>query len=140
MTREVRQTDDIATCQRLRHAVFVVEQGVPLPEEVDGRDPEARHLLAFADGVAVGTARLLTQGDIGKIGRVCVLRSHRGTGLGADLIHAALDLFRAQGDLRIARLGAQISALGFYEKLGFQAHGGDYMDAGIAHRDMDFRL
>ena len=35
-----------------------------------------------------------------------------------------------------AVLGAQIGALGFYERLGFAAYGPVYDDAGIEHRDM----
>jgi predicted GNAT family N-acyltransferase len=38
------------------------------------------------------------------------------------------------------KLGAQIHALGFYERLGFAAVGPVYMDAGIEHRDMIFEL
>jgi ElaA protein len=35
-----------------------------------------------------------------------------------------------------AKLGAQVHALGFYERLGFVAVGPVYLDAGIEHRDM----
>jgi ElaA protein len=82
----------------------------------------------------VGTARIHIVGDVAKIGRVCVLRSHRGRGLGAALIHEALAVSR--GRAITARLGAQVHALGFYEALGFAAIGPVYDDAGIDHRDM----
>ena len=140
MTVKLCQTDDIATCLALRKAVFIDEQGVTRDEDIDGLDGAARHLLASVDGRPVGTARLLVEGDIGKIGRVCVLPPHRGTGLGLALIRTALDVFGEQKTLRIVRLSAQISALGFYEKLGFVAHGDEYLDAGILHRDMDHTL
>ncbi len=39
-----------------------------------------------------------------------------------------------------AKLGAQVHAIGFYEKLGFEAVGPVYMDAGIPHRDMVMAL
>ncbi|MEO0503034.1 MAG: GNAT family N-acetyltransferase, partial [Pseudomonadota bacterium] len=38
------------------------------------------------------------------------------------------------------RLGAQTHALSFYEKLGFEAFGPVYDDAGIPHRDMERAL
>jgi len=38
------------------------------------------------------------------------------------------------------KLGAQIHALGFYQALGFQGVGAEYMDAGIPHLDMILRL
>ncbi len=130
------ETRDIATCQALRRVVFIVEQGVSLADEVDGRDGEARHLLVWHDGIAVGTARVLVDGDVGKIGRVCVLQEARGLGLGAGLIRAAVEVLRDVPGISKVKLGAQVHALGFYERLGFAAFGPVYMDAGIAHRDM----
>ena len=132
----ITETRDIATCLELRRVVFILEQGVSLEDEVDGRDGEARHLLAWADGVAVGTARLLVEGEVGKVGRVCVLPRTRGLGLGAELIRFAVEVFRGVPGVRKVKLGAQVHALGFYERLGFVAEGPVYMDAGMEHRDM----
>lgn len=139
MTLHIAPTRDIATCRHLRRVVFIEEQGVPEEDEIDDKDDLALHLLATKDGTPVGSARLLLQGKTGKIGRVCVLKSHRGTGLGAALIRAALDELRAQG-METAKLGSQTHAIGFYESLGFTATGPEYMDAGIPHRDMVLTL
>ncbi|PIE09640.1 MAG: drug:proton antiporter [Rhodobacterales bacterium] len=135
MTR-IAVTDDIATCQALRRAVFMDEQGVSEADEFDGLDDRATHLLALVDGRPVGTARLFVDGETGKIGRVCVLAEARGTGLGAALIKASLDHFRTLPGVHRATLGAQTHALSFYEKLGFAAHGPEFDDAGIPHRQM----
>ncbi|UFS67025.1 GNAT family N-acetyltransferase [Paracoccus denitrificans] len=133
----IEKTTDLATCRAIRHEVFVIEQAVPEAEEWDGRDGDAIHLLARdATGMAVGTARILIEGATGKIGRVAVLKSARGTGAGAALIRAALDELRALSGVTRAKLGAQTHAIGFYEKLGFAAYGPEYDDAGIPHRDM----
>lgn len=136
MTLLIARTTDIATCQALRRAVFIEEQGVSAALEVDGRDDAAIHLLAEVEGRPVGTARLLTEGDTGKIGRVCVLAEMRGTGLGKALIRAAVAEFRAMPGIAKVKLGAQTRATGFYEGLGFRAYGPVYDDAGIEHRDM----
>ena len=136
----IAPTRDIAACRQLRRSVFIEEQGVSENREVDDQDDEAVHLLASVDGIPMGSARLLTYGDIGKIGRVCVLIPARGTGLGAALIRAAVDQFRQTPGIHRVRLGAQSHALGFYERLGFTAFGDEYLDAGIAHRDMDLTL
>ncbi|AWD23467.1 drug:proton antiporter [Fuscovulum blasticum] len=133
---QIAPTLDVATCRALRRTVFIEEQGVSEADEVDDLDDVAIHLLARVVGEPVGTARLLVQGETGKIGRVCVLAQARGTGLGAALIRAALDELRRQPGVVKARLGAQTHALGFYERLGFTATGPEYMDAGIPHRDM----
>lgn len=132
----IEQTDDIDACRAIRRVVFIEEQGVSEAEEWDDLDDEAIHLLAWQDGEPVGTARLLLRGDTGKIGRVCVLSEARGTGLGAQLIRAAMDVLRSRPGITRAKLGAQVQATGFYEKLGFQIAGEVYDDAGIPHRDM----
>lgn len=135
MTR-IEVTRDLVTCQHLRRVVFIEEQGVSEADEVDGLDDSAIHLLALAGEVPVGTARLLVKGATGKIGRVCVLPEARGTGLGAALIRAALEVLRAEPGVVEAYLGSQSHAMGFYEKLGFSAYGEEFLDAGIPHRHM----
>ena len=118
---KIEQTTDLAACLALRRTVFIEEQRVPEDREIDGLDNSALHLLATRDGQPIGSARILLDGDTGKIGRVCVLPQARGTGLGAALIRAALDVLRVQPGITRAKLGAQTHALGFYEKLGFTA-------------------
>jgi len=132
----IEVTRDIATCRRLRRTVFIDEQGVSEADEVDELDEAAIHLLALDGDRPVGTARMLVKGATGKIGRVCVLRDARGTGLGAALIRAALDELRRHPGVREAMLGSQSHATGFYEKLGFVVEGDEFLDAGIPHRDM----
>nr|WP_176559346.1 GNAT family N-acetyltransferase [Rubellimicrobium roseum] len=131
----VARTTDLDACLRLRRVVFIEEQAVPEDLEIDGLDGEAVHLLATLDGRPVGTARLFAKGDIGKIGRVCVLKEARGRGIGAALIRQAVEELRGLGLAR-ARLGSQVHAIPFYEALGFVAEGPVYDDAGIPHRDM----
>ena len=139
MTLTVARTDDFDACLALRWTVFVEEQAVPEELERDEHDATALHFLATLDGRPVGTARLLLKGDTGKIGRVCVLRELRGQGIGAALIRAAVEELRGLGLTR-AKLGSQVHAVPFYEKLGFVAEGPVYDDAGIPHRDMALAL
>ena len=132
----ISQTDDIATCRALRRTVFIEEQNVSEADEVDGHDGEALHIVAMAEDKPVGCARILIVGDVAKIGRVCVLKNLRGRGLGSAIIESCLNVARVQPGISSARLGAQTHALAFYEKLGFEAFGPVYDDAGIPHRDM----
>lgn len=136
----IAPTRDIAACRALRRRVFIEEQGVSEADEIDDQDEAAIHLLATVAGTPMGTARLILKGDTGKIGRVCVLASARGTGLGVALMKAAIAELRRVPAVRQAKLGAQTHALGFYEKLGFVAVGPVYEDAGIPHRDMVMAL
>ncbi|TXI00909.1 MAG: GNAT family N-acetyltransferase [Pseudorhodobacter sp.] len=136
----ITETRDIATCRALRRIVFIEEQGVSEADELDDKDDEAIHLLATMAGKPVGSARLLVLGEVGKVGRVCVLPEARGTGLGAALMRAAVARFGQVPGVKTVKLGAQTHALGFYERLGFQAQGPEFDDAGIPHREMVLEL
>ena len=136
MTIRINLTDDIVACKMLRRTVFIDEQGVSEADELDDLDDQCLHLLARDGPLPVGTARVHLAGNLAKIARVCVITSHRGTGLGAALIRAALDIAKAQPGVDQAKLGAQVHALGFYEALGFKPIGPVYDDAGIDHQDM----
>ena len=137
MTVTIAETRNIAACHALRREVFIEEQAVPEAEEIDDLDDMALHLIATQGDTPVGTARIVVQGDTAKIGRVCVLKSQRGTGLGAAIMREALRVAARQPGVTRAKLGAQMHALTFYEKLGFTAFGPVYDDAGIDHRDME---
>lgn len=140
MSWDISETKDIEVCVALRRAVFIVEQGISEEDEIDDLDGVGIHILAQDNGKPVGTARLLVSGTTGKIGRICVLKSHRGTGLGAAIVHHSAELLKARGDLDRIALGAQEYAIGFYEKLGFKVCGPVYDDAGIPHREMEIIL
>ncbi|HSG91300.1 MAG TPA: GNAT family N-acetyltransferase [Pseudomonadales bacterium] len=121
----------------LRNRVFVREQQVPQALEWDGQDEDAVHLLAFDHrGDAIGTARLLPSGQIG---RMAVLPERRGFGIGRALLDAAVQAARDRGDYEVF-LNAQTHALGFYEAAGFRATGDTFEEAGIAHQRMDLAL
>ena len=82
----------------IRYEVFVNEQNVPEELEIDGFDGEAKHALAFVDGVPIGTGRILNDGHIG---RVAVLKNYRGLGIGKLIMK---DLIKwAQGMNQIGR-------------------------------------
>jgi predicted GNAT family N-acyltransferase len=122
---------------RIRHAVFVDEQGVPVELEHDRHDEGALHLLAYpAGGQPVATARMLKDGHIG---RMAVLSAWRGRGIGTAMLGELVRLAR-QRRIRALFLNAQCGAQAFYERLGFVAEGEVFEDAGIDHRRMQMPL
>jgi len=139
MTVRRARPEEMSSAFDIRQKVFMIEQGISKADEFDGRDDEAVHLIAFDGATPVGTARLFLSDGIGKIGRVAVLKSHRGTGQGQALIHAAMSELKKMG-AHTAKLGAQTHAMGFYQAMGFTAFGAEYLDAGIPHRDMTCAL
>lgn len=121
----------------VRVAVFIEEQGVPRELEWDEWDAASLHAVVVDPaGVPVATGRLLPDGHIG---RLAVLPAHRGRGLGRRLMQCLI--IRAR-ERRLARveLNAQVHALAFYERLGFEAKGPVFMEAGIPHRAMGLSL
>ncbi len=132
--------DELGTeAQAIRTAVFVDEQKVPLALERDAADPGALHALARNRlGLAVGTGRLLVgdgPGHPARIGRMAVSRALRGANIGRSLLEALMDAAGRRGDAEVM-LHAQVSAIGFYRRAGFEAHGGRFEEAGIGHQEM----
>ncbi|HSX71433.1 GNAT family N-acetyltransferase [Pseudomonas subflava] len=120
---------DNADLRRIREAVFVAEQAVPAELEWDDEDIEAMHFLACEGDYPIGTARLLADGQIG---RVSVLKDWRGLKVGDALMRAAIEAAEERGQ-REQRLSAQVHAAAFYERLGFCIEGDEYLEAGIPH-------
>jgi predicted GNAT family N-acyltransferase len=127
-----------AEASRIRFKVFVEEQGVPRDIELDERDVECVHALAYEDGKAVGTGRLVppAQGaPASQVGRMAVLPECRGRGVGSRILEELMDRARQRGDKQLT-LSAQIHAVDFYRSHGFQPMGEIYDEAGIPHRKM----
>lgn len=128
---------DRALIEPIRVEVFIREQGVPEDDEWDDQDAGAQHFLArTADASVIGTARLT---PAGRFGRLAVLRPWRGRGVGAALLRSALEAARLKGLPEVV-LAAQVHALDFYARAGFEAHGEIFDDAGIPHRWMRLAL
>ncbi len=127
---------DMPEVLALRHAVFVVEQLVPVEEEYDALDGTCEHAVGRVDGAVHATGRLLDPVDgVAVVGRMAVAAEARGTGLGAAVL-AFLEQRAADRGAHTVELHAQTHALGFYAKQGYVAYGPLYLDAGIEHRDM----
>jgi predicted GNAT family N-acyltransferase len=120
----------------IRFTVFVEEQGVPREIELDEHDSQSVHVLAFDGPRAVGTARLLPDGHIG---RMAVLKDWRRRGIGALLLKSLMERAKARGDAEVA-LSAQVHAVPFYRAHGFVPQGDEYLEAGIRHQAMKRRL
>ena len=142
LVQTVAEMDDALA---VRRAVFIDEQGVSEAEEIDARDgdpatvDDALHVVAYLTGRPVAAGRLLLDAppdEHAHIGRVAVLRDHRGKGFGKAIMLALQDDARRRGYPGIT-LGAQLRAIPFYERLGYTGRGAVYLDAGIEHRWMD---
>jgi predicted GNAT family N-acyltransferase len=146
----VNSQEDMQQALRVRRRVFIEEQGVPEDIEIDQHDvvprgdierTGAQHVLAMLDGAPVATGRLVLEDSDGRphVGRVAVLPEYRGRGFGRAVMASLHDLARERGATAVT-LAAQLHAIGFYEKLGYEARGEVFLDADIEHRWMDIEL
>ncbi|MCF6325357.1 MAG: GNAT family N-acetyltransferase [Gammaproteobacteria bacterium] len=133
---QVDWADQQALICPIREAVFIQEQNVPVELEWDGLDAQCIQLLLLNDDEAVGTARMTVNG---KIGRMAVLREHRGCGGGKLLLSKMIQIAR-EAQLTDVVLDAQVCAISFYKLSGFEVVSEVFMDAGIEHRKMRLLL
>ena len=151
----VKTQEDLDAILDLRSSVFIDEQLVPEEEEIDDLDTlesivddKVIHLIAKENNKIIATARMFVEGNsiISSskeahlhVGRVAVRYDARKTGVGRLVMDKCHQVAADRG-YSIVTLSAQVQALGFYEKLGYQARGKIYLDAGIEHRDMDIQV
>jgi predicted GNAT family N-acyltransferase len=137
--RRVQGEDEMSAALELRHDVFCVEQGVPVYEELDGRDGDGLHLVAVSNGTLLATCRLLFVGPTVQFSRLAVRKSARRQGIASALLELADVETRAGGARRVV-LHAQTYARSLYEAAGYEPRGRIFMEAGIEHIAMEKHL
>lgn len=126
-----------ADARRIRSQVFIEEQRVPEAMEWDAIDSDAVHAVAYnAMNTPLGTGRgFFDRSGAYRIGRMSVIASMRGTGVGRAILDSLIDAGRARGATRVG-LSAQTSVIPFYVRAGFAVQGEVYDDASIPHIEM----
>ena len=126
----------------VRHAVFVIEQQIPIALEWDEWDEPSLHAVVFdVQQQPIGTGRLLpstfdsASPHTGHIGRMAVLAPARRSGIGGALLQALMQAAPAQG-FRSIVLHAQSYVAPFYARHGYVIEGEEFIEAGILHRTM----
>jgi putative N-acetyltransferase (TIGR04045 family) len=131
---------------RIRHQVFVIEQGLfrgiggAAGGDRDGHDddPATIHVIGLAGGVICGTVRLYPLPDVPgrwKGDRLAVLASHRHLGLGAPLVRFAVSAAGMNGGQEMEAY-IQPANVTFFRWLGWRRTGSLADYAGIAHQRM----
>ena len=125
----------------IRQKVFVEGQGVPAELENDAHDHSAaRHYLARTEaGQPAGAARWRETESGIKLERFAVLEGFRNQRVGEVLLKAVLADVRAEFPTARVYLNAQLRAVPFYERNGFQKVGVMFEEAGIQHYRMILR-
>ncbi len=161
--RPAASAAELAAHFRIRHQVFVLEQGLfragpagprdglagddhaagedrPLGDDRDAHDddPATMHVIGLADGVIGGTVRLYPLDSAPgrwQGDRLAVLAEHRRQGLGAPLVRFAVAEAGARGGLEMEAF-IQPANVAFFEWLGWRRAGGIVAYAGLDHQRM----
>ena len=130
--RVARDARELEAALELRERVFCGEQGVSIAAERDGRDRDATHLIALAEGRILATCRLLAAGGTVRLSRMAVEPSARRRGVGRAVLAGAEDWAREAGAHRIT-LHAQMPVKRLYEGAGYSSRGRAFVEEGIEH-------
>ena len=134
--------DELYDILQLRAEIFVVEQDC-VYNDLDGLDKVAMHQFAIKDNEIVAYSRLLKPGtrfaDY-SIGRVVVKQTVRGTGLGIEMMKAAKKYIVNEWGATKIKISAQKYLQKFYEDLGFEIVTDEYLEDGIPHFGMMYKV
>ncbi len=118
----------------IRKTVFVEEQQVAPEEEFDEFEHISKHYLLFVDDTPIATARWRFIGDKIKCERFALLKAYRNSGFGSVLLKHLLRDISGKSDT--VYLHAQLKAISFYERQGFQKVGEQFSECDILHYKM----
>ena len=132
----IKQEKDFNIVKEIRRNVFMKEQNVTEEEEFDDFDKDAIHLLGYVNKEPVATLRIVEHQNSIQIGRVSVLLSFRGLGIGKAIMNEALSIIDKKDNVKEVFLESQLEKIRFYEKFGFEVVGENFIDARMPHRKM----
>ena len=124
---------------RLRSEVFVVEQNCVFLD-MDNNDQKAFHTMGWIGDELVASTRLFNTGQsyegYQSIGRVVGSPTHRGLGIGKDLMKYSIAECARLFGIGPIKIGAQLYLNKFYSELGFERSGDMYYEDAIEHIPM----
>ena len=119
---------------KARAKVFMFEQKIWYLD-MDNVDYTADHIFLEENGEVAAYLRAFKGENDGEIHIGRVLSVQHNIGLGTKLMNKSLEYFLKNGVKSIV-LNSQITAVRFYEKLGFNTVGEEFIEAGIPHIKM----
>lgn len=128
---ELKNYKDITKeCIELRREVFIIEQNVPIELELEAQEDRFIHCCLFLDDLLIAYARVFLSTPV-SFGRVCVKKEYRHFGYGKKIMEYAeqqIPLHRIE-----IQIHAQLTAVPFYESLGYTCFGQKFSEANIDH-------
>ena len=125
--------DELYEILKARAKVFIVEQNCAY-QDLDDLDKEAYHVYLREDGEIVAYLRVVDKGkrfDEVSLGRVITLK--RRCGYGSKVMKAGIEAAREKFGAKEIKIGAQVQAKPFYERVGFRQISDEYLEENIPH-------
>ena len=118
-----------------RAEIFLLEQNI-ICQDMDDVDKDSLHCYFAKDGRVIAYLRAFkTAEDTVTVGRVLTLE--HGKGHGTKLMEHSITEIKKHFGCKKISLHAQKRSAGFYEKLGFSATSGEFLEAGVVHITME---
>ncbi|MFB2983136.1 GNAT family N-acetyltransferase [Microseira sp. BLCC-F43] len=131
--RPIRDNLELNEMLYQRWLVLRAPLNMDIGTEKDSYEDSAFHLVAVCHNQIVGSARLRELStELGSIAYVAVLPEFQNQGIGRKLIKKLIET-ATEKNLKRLRLRSRISALNFYQKLGFSPEGEPFDYLGIPH-------
>lgn len=121
-----------AAAYYVRMQVFVLERNIAIENEFDKNDHDGTvYVVLYDNEKPVATGRFLKTDDhIVRPGRIAVLKDYRNKGLG-ELVITELEKYAQNEGCHTSVIHGELSAAGFYEKLGYRRDPGVYEEDGV---------
>lgn len=139
--REIKHnTEEYDQELELRDKVLRKPLGLSLYDENLDAEQHDFHIGAFINGTLVGVMILtrLNTGNV-KMRQVAVDEKMRAKKVGREMVHYAEKYAESEGYATML-LNARKSAVGFYEKLGYEKISDEFLEINIPHFKMSKRL
>lgn len=130
-------TKEVYEILKVRSQIFIVEQKMNCLD-MDGADYGALHCFITENEKIVAYLRAFPNEDTVKIGRV--LTTTHGVGLGRKIIEQSILHFKKTFECKKIELHSQITAVGFYKKLGFKITSGEFLEENVIHVSMELEI
>jgi len=109
------------------------------PEELEA-EKDNMLIAAFEDDRILGCCMLVEERpEVIRLRQMAVLNDLQGKGIGRALMQFAENIARDHG-YKIIMMHARKHALGFYEKMGYEAKGDEFTEVTIPHIAMEKQL
>ncbi len=140
--RVAESAEEIEEYLRVRHEVFVSEQGIFPISDRDAHDDGAIPIIALVAGKVAGVVRCYRRrGGVWYGGRLAVRPEFRtGVNIGALLVRKAVDLMRARPDVRRFLATVQWRNVRFFQRLHWTRLGRPFLLQGKKHQLMEKNL